>query len=308
MKAERESYLIMGLGELGNAVINGLAARDPHCVMTVLLRPETFSSPSPERKKAFQRLQARGVDFVTADLATDAVDILAEVFAPFHTVIGCTGFASGVPIQYKLCQAVLKAAFARYVPWQFGVDYDVIGRGSAQELFDEQLDVRDLLRSQHTTEWVIISTGMFTSFLFEPALGVVDLERHIVHALGSLDTAITVTTAEDIGRLTAEILLAEPRASNMVVYTAGDTITYRHLVDVLEEIVGQKFQRKERSVASLKEALKQAPHDAMSKYRVVFAEDKGVAWDTKQTFNAQRSLEVTSVEQWARKNLKSLNE
>ena len=33
-------------------------------------------------------------------------------------------------------------------PGKFGVNYDVIGRGSAQDLFDEQLEVRDLLRSQ----------------------------------------------------------------------------------------------------------------------------------------------------------------
>jgi len=68
-----------------------------------------------------------------------------------------------------LARAVLDAGVRRYVPWQFGVDYDVIGRGSAQDLFDEQLDVRDALRSQSGTEWVIISTGMFTSFLFEPS-------------------------------------------------------------------------------------------------------------------------------------------
>ena len=52
---------------------------------------------------------------------------------------------------------VLEADVKRYFPWQFGVDYDVIGRGSAQDLFDEQLDVRDLLRSQNRMEWVIVS-------------------------------------------------------------------------------------------------------------------------------------------------------
>ena len=129
-----------------------------------------------------------------------------------------------------------------------------------------------------------------------------------MHALGSLDTPITVTTAEDIGRLTAEILLAEPKVCNTVVYTAGDTITYRQLADVLEGVVGQKFQREESSIARLAEALAQAPHDVMSKYKVVFAEGKGVAWEKKQTFNVQRGLNVTSVEQWARKNLKSSNE
>ena len=305
MNLVKKSNLILGLGELGDAVLRGLGERDPHCRATVLVRPGTLSSPSPEKETAFQQLRARGVSFVTANLATDSVGTLAEVFAPFTTVIGCTGFASGVPIQRKLCQAVLKAGVARYVPWQFGVDYDVIGRGSAQELFDEQLDVRDLLRSQNKTEWVIISTGMFTSFLFEPALGVVDLKNRVVHALGSLDTAITVTTAEDIGRLTAEILLAEPRIRNTVVYTAGDTITYRHLARVLEDVLKRQFKCDERGVTELQESLAQAPHDGMRKYRVVFAQGKGVSWDKEQTFNAQRGLAVTSVEQWMRKNLKS---
>lgn len=245
-----------------------------------------------------------GVRFVTADLAANSATTLAEVFAPFHTVIGCTGFASGTPIQRKLCEAILEAGVARYVPWQFGVDYDLIGRGSAQDLFDEQLDVRELLRAQDKTEWVIISTGMFTSFLFEPALGVVDLENNVVHALGSLDTAITVTTAEDIGRLTAEILFTKPRIASTVVYTAGDTITYRQLADILEVTLGRQFKREEWSVAELQEALAQALHDALRKYRVIFAQGKGVSWDTKQTFNSQRGLNVTSVEQWARRNLK----
>ena len=211
MKTFVNAYLILGLGELGDAVLRGLTERDPGCGITVLVRPETFSSPSPEKKITLERLQALGVRFVTADLAVDSAAKLAEVFTPFHTVIGCTGFAAGTPIQRKLCETILEAGVARYVPWQFGVDYDLINRGSAQELFDEQLDVRDLLRAQDRTEWVIISTGMFTSFLFEPALGVVNLKSDVVYALGSLDTAITVTTAEDIGRLTAEVLISEPK-------------------------------------------------------------------------------------------------
>ena len=56
----------------------------------------------------------------------------------------------------------------------------------------------------------IVSTGMFTSFLFEPGFGVVGLARNTVHALGSWNAAVTATTSEDIGMLAAEILFAEP--------------------------------------------------------------------------------------------------
>lgn len=36
-------------------------------------------------------------------------------------------------------QAVLEAGVLSYFPWQFGVDYNAIGKGSSQELFDEML-------------------------------------------------------------------------------------------------------------------------------------------------------------------------
>jgi hypothetical protein len=64
--------------------------------------------------------------------------------------------------------------------------------------------VRDLVRSLDRMEWVIISTGMFTGFLFEPSFGVVDRAQNTVHALGSWATAVTVTTPKGNSALTAE--------------------------------------------------------------------------------------------------------
>ncbi|KPW13781.1 Isoflavone reductase [Pseudomonas amygdali pv. aesculi] len=190
-----------------------------------------------------------------------------------------------------------------HLPWQFGVDYDLIGRGSPQDLFDEQLDVREKLRAQQQTEWVIVSTGMFTSFLFEPAFGVVDLQGGRINALGSLDTAVTVTTAEDIGRLTAAIVMHEPRIVNQVVYTAGDTLTYAGLADLVERVTGRDIERHVWSVAQLQADLTEMPDDNLRKYRAVFAMGRGVAWDVARTYNAKSGLSVTSAEQWALANL-----
>ncbi len=81
--------------------------------------------------------------------------------------------------------------------------------------------MRELLRSQNKTEWVIISTGMFTSYLFAPEFGVVDIENSTVRALGSYDNAVTVTTPDDIGVLTAEIVFYEPTIANEIVFLAG---------------------------------------------------------------------------------------
>ena len=296
--------LVLGAGELGMAVVRTLVRRTAPAAIpvTVLLRPATIQSTDPVKQKDVAELRSLGVEIVPGDLSDQSGTALAAIFRRFDTVISCTGFVGGPGVQLKLARAALDAGVKRYFPWQFGVDYEVIGRGSAQDLFDEQLDVRDLLRSQVQTEWVIVSTGMFTSFLFEPAFGVVDLARNTVNALGGWDNAVTVTTAEDIGALTTEIVFSEPRIANQVVYIAGDTVTYRQLADTIDRLMDAEVLRSAWSVDELKRKLVQEPGDSLRKYRVVFAEGRGVAWDQRSTFNVQRGIAVSGLEEWMRSN------
>lgn len=300
------SILVLGAGELGMAVLRQVATRAaqrPHIAVSVLLRPAALASQDAAKQRDLAELRALGIRFVPGNLAADSPAALVALFRDFHTVIGCTGFVGGPGTQLKLARAVLEAGVARYFPWQFGFDYDVIGRGSAQDLFDEQLGVRALLRAQHRTEWVIVSTGLFTSFLLEPFFGVVDVAQGIVRALGSWDTAVTVTSAEDIGTLTAAILFAEPRVANRVVHVAGDTVTYGQVANVVEAVLGHPVQRECWSLPQLAQELAQQPTDALAKYRVVLAKGVGVAWEPAHTFNAQQEIKVTGLEEWARQHL-----
>ncbi len=301
------SILVLGAGELGMAVLRNLAkkvASFPGATLTVLQRPSTITSHTTEKQRDLETLRSLGIKFLPGDLVSASEAELSALFSNFDSVVGCTGFVAGRSIQLKLARSVLDAGVKRYIPWQFGVDYDVIGRGSSQDLFDEQLDVRDLLRSQNRTEWIIVSTGMFTSFLFEPSFGVVDLSENIVRCLGSWETAVTVTTPEDIGALTAEILFAEPRIADQVVYTAGDTVSYARLADIVDSVLGRKMRRADWSLPTLKGELAADPANPLKKYRVVFGEGRGVSWGLDRTFNGQRGIEVMDVEQWARANLR----
>ena len=288
--------LVIGAGELGLAVISGLLEQNPENArsISVLLRP-----PADEvGGEVARQWEERGLRIVHGDLAADTVDGLAAIFARFDTVICCTGFVGGPGTQAKITTAVLQAGVKRYVPWQFGVDYDVVGRGSGQPVFDEQLDVRDMLRGQSATRWIIVSTGMFTSFLFEPAFGLVDLERGRVHALGSWDNRLTVTTSDDIGRLTAAILAHEPAIRNEVVYVAGDTFSYTRLADIVERHLGRDVERVLWDMDRLRSEAAAHPNDGMRKYRLAFARDTGVAWDKDQTFNATQFIDVIDVPAW----------
>lgn len=307
--APGERILVLGAGELGMPMLRALsrnAYRDGNTTVSVMLRPATtLGSEDAAKRRDIAEIHDLGVSVHPGDVVHQSIAELAAIFARFDTVISCVGFTAGTGTQMKLTHAVLDAGVKRYVPWQFGVDYDVIGRGSPQTLFDEQLDVRDLLRSQHRTEWIIVSTGMFTSFLFEPAFGVVDLPRRTLHGLGSWDNAVTVTTPDDIGALTARIMCATPAIANQVVHLAGDTVTYRRLADLVDDMLAIKVDRVLWTVPALLDELARAPDDPMKKYRVVFAQGNGVAWDVHGTFNGERGIATTTVEQWARANLNS---
>ncbi|UVM29934.1 aromatic alcohol reductase [Pseudomonas sp. B21-021] len=303
-----QSILVLGAGELGLPVLRNLAQvakRAPGSTVSVLLRASTISTQVPEKKAEIDELRSLGIQMVAADLVSDSIDQLAEVFARFDTVIGCAGMVAGRETPMKLATAALKAGVKRYFPWQFGVDFEVIGRGSPQDLFDAQLDVRELLRAQDKTEWVIISTGMFTSFLFEPVFEVVDFENDTVNALGSLDNSVTLTTPQDIGRLTAEIVFFEPRFRNQIVYLSGDTVTYGQMASILERVLERPFKRNVWTVEHLIQELEKDPTHHIKKYRAVFAQGRGVAWPKAGTFNEQQSILVTNAEQWVRENLVS---
>jgi hypothetical protein len=301
--------LVIGAGELGTQVLHFLASHPNRkdTEISVLLRPSSITSTDPTKLSELATLRNNSISLVPGDIASATESDLSTIFKAYDTIISCTGFAAGPGTQIKLARAVLSAGVTRYIPWQFGVNYDIIGRGSAQELFDEQLDVRDLLRGQEKTKWVIISTGMFTSFLFEPWFGVVDFENSTVVALGALENRVTVTGVEDIGRFTAEIVLgsrSEEGFANGPVYVAGDTISYGELADLVERVTGRKFERKVRTVQAASEDLKKKPGNVLYKYQVVFGEGRGVAWDIEGTWNVKVGMRGVTAEEWARKSLK----
>ncbi|KAL8718390.1 MAG: hypothetical protein Q9225_004465 [Loekoesia sp. 1 TL-2023] len=300
------SILILGAGELGLPIIHSLSRLSSTLplpfrpTLTVLLRPSTISSPSPSKSNELTSLCALGTTFLAADISTSTVTELASHFKNYDIIISCTGFSGGAGTQLKLAQAVLEAGVKHYYPWQFGVDYDIIGPDAAGGLFREQCEVRQLLRAQEATKWTIVSTGMFTSFLFEAFFGVVDRadgvagKEIVVRALGSWENKVTVTTPEDIGRVVAELVLRDEKTG--VVFTAGDTVSYQQVADLVEQKIGnKKVQRELWDLEYLRSELGQDPENAIKKYRVVFAEGKGVSWEKEVTVNQLRSIQTVDV-------------
>ncbi|KAI0892850.1 NAD(P)-binding protein [Annulohypoxylon nitens] len=301
------SILILGAGELGTSVLEALAAHPKRgsVKIAVLLRKSTIETQDPEKRKQNAYLESLGASLEPGDLANDDIAQLAGTFKRFHTVVSCSGFGLPAGTQVKLTRAALEAGVKRYVPWQWGIDYDVVGAGSAQDLFDEQLGVRTLLRGQQETEWVIVSTGLFMSFLFKSEFGVVDLKGRKLRALGSWEGRLSVTTARDIGRVAAEVVLDPREGERGVVYVAGDTVSYRQVAQLVKKRFGGEWAEEVWDEEFLKGKLRERPDDGMLKYTNVWAVGKGVAWDIESTVNKKRGIEMQGLESYL-KNMPDL--
>ncbi|KAI0866866.1 hypothetical protein F4860DRAFT_455336 [Xylaria cubensis] len=298
-----QRILVVGAGELGTAMLEGLA-RHPALAstpsITVLLRSSTINSVDADKRRANEYLRSLGASLTTGDIILDSEEHLASIFADYDTVIVCSGFGFPPGTQLRLTKAALRARVKRFFPWQWGIDYDVVGPGSAQDLFDEQLEVRKLLRSQSEVDWVIVSTGLFVSFIFVPEFGPVDLQARTLRALGSWDTRLSVTTPRDIGRVAAEIVYNPQDIHRKVVYAAGDTVSYGDVKNLVEKRFGGQWKRELWDMPTLRQRLEANPDDNWVKYQNVFGAGIGVAWDMADTVNAQRGMEMQTVEDYLR--------
>ncbi|KKZ60325.1 hypothetical protein EMCG_04939 [[Emmonsia] crescens] len=306
------NILLIGAGELGNAVLHSLfqhpARASNKTSISILLRATSISNPKPELS-ALLHSPNNPIHLIPGDIASDSHETLSSIFRPYDLIISCAGFVAGPGTQLKITRAVLAADVAFYIPWQFGVDYDAIGHGSVHDLFDEQLDVRGLLRAQQKTKWTVVSTGMFTSFLFDAGFGVVDLtgENAKVQALGGWENRVTVTAPADIGKLTAEIVFSEDGSllgANAPVFIGGDTVSYGQVAELVEKVTGKKVERSVLTVQQVLERLEKEPGNSLLKYYAIFGSGKGVAWDLEGTWNFRKGIHALTAEEWAWENLK----
>jgi hypothetical protein len=163
--------------------------------------------------------------------------------------------------------------------------------------------VRALLRAQAGVPWTLVSTGLFTSFLFAPAFGVVERtggRAVAVHALGNWDNALTLTAAEDTARITAALLL-DGAAPDGVVHVAGDTRTFADVARVLEAR-GWAVSRALRSVPALEADLARDPANGGLRYQLVWARGVGVSWAVAESWNGRRGIVGQTLEEWVDRN------
>jgi NmrA-like family len=263
----------------------------------------TLASRTPD--KHLDHLPAHHhVAGLVLDVSSLSLSELATTFAPYTTVIGCTGMGCPAGTQLKIARAALEAKVPRYFPWQFGVDYDQLRQGGSwQDLFLEQIEVRDLLRTQERTKWVIVSNGIFADFLVDPSspFGVVQEDgpdRWVVRALGGWANRVTATKVADIAKAVEALVYEEPDTEG-VVFIAGQTVSYEEVADAIEALVSKGQVRRENwSLDSLVKALEADPENGIKKYRTAFAVGTGMSWDQESTWNRRKGVAFAGLREW----------
>ncbi|KAJ6787509.1 hypothetical protein PWT90_02272 [Aphanocladium album] len=281
-----DKVLVLGAGELGLAVLQALAQHPKRrsTRLAVMLRQGTLESTDKDKVNKIDHMKGLGIAFEACDVSSASIDDLAAIFGKYDVVISCTGMELPSGTQTKLAHAAVQGR---------------IGEGSSQNLFDEQLSVRRLLREQSNMEWVIVSTGLFMSFLFLADFGVVDLDRRVVRGLGSWENCITLTTPEDIGRVTADVILDPRGIKNQVVFVAGDTLSYEGVGELMDKHYGETFKKELWDLNILAQQLREDPN-VMVKYRETFAHGIGVAWGVEETINYERGIRMTDAKAYLR--------
>jgi DNA-binding transcriptional regulator/RsmH inhibitor MraZ len=312
------SILLLGAGELGSAILTSLLAHPLYNgttkthPITLSLRPSTLSNPPPHRLGELASYRAASIALLGLDTETASVAELSAAFAGFETVIHAGGMYARAGTQRRVTEAVLEAGVKRYMPWQHGVDYDVLGPEAGGGLFAEQCGVRTLLRSQDATAWVVVGCGVFVSFLFEDFWGVVSRAdsggRLRVRALGSWDDGITATSVRDIGRTVAALVLEEEQEAQWreghKVFIAGETLSYAQLADLVEKVSGEEVMRELWDQERFQQGMREEPEQKLWKYRAVFGGGEGVSWSEEGTWSHERGMKMTSIEDWMRENWK----
>ena len=305
-----QSILLLGAGELGTAIADALATHPKRngASITVSMRPCSISNPSSSKTAEIAHLRAIHVEAMPLDLEGSSTSDLVKVFSRFGTIVGCMGFTTPFELQNKLSQAVVDSKVPRFIPWQFGVDYDIVGPDAGNGQFRQLVEARKPLRAQNTTKVVIITTGIFMSML--PVLGAIEVGGNgpAVHAYGNWQNRLTATTVEDIGRCTAEIILDgeeywnRPGPNGQVVRLAGDTLTAEKLADTLEEATGKKVRRELWSKDVLQNNMYNEPENMLHRLKVIWADNRGLAWDKETSFNGQRNIPMRTAKAWAETN------
>ncbi|KAF7342394.1 Glycoside hydrolase [Mycena venus] len=267
----KQRVLILGAtGQTGDSILQGLLKDTDSFEVEALVRPA--SAEKPEVKK----IAEMGVKIHVVDIG-GPLEELVNILTGIDVFISAID-AMGQLAQLQLVTAAKKAGVKRFVPCAF---ITVAPPGGVMALRDSKEEVYQEIWKQFLP-YTIIDVGYWHQISF-PTLpsGRVDyasviIPRVEIHAGGTAPTMLT--DLRDIGTFVT-LIIKDPRTLNKFVCTYSDALSENEIFAMMEELSGEKIERKHISaediIASRVSALaasKAEPENLMTQGRKFIAE------------------------------------
>ncbi|KUL87443.1 hypothetical protein ZTR_04767 [Talaromyces verruculosus] len=263
--------LVGGGGSLGSVLLKTLLS-EPSFKVSVLTRQ------SSKARSSFPS-NATVIDIDDSY----PVDALVKAFQGQDAVVNAiTSFS--VADQLKFIDAAIIAGVKRYVPSEFGLDNNNKAARDLSPVFRDKGLVQDYLRSKESTglTWTAIACGMWIgwyayisslSLLFvckSPPMLIYTPQRSLRHNFLGFDYAartmtytddgegyLSTTTLDSTALALNRILLSPGTTANQIVFLSDFATTQKDMVETIERLTGEKWQRKSINTAETIPALKE---------------------------------------------------
>ncbi|KAL0263710.1 hypothetical protein SLS55_002691 [Diplodia seriata] len=235
--AKQRVLLLGATGNTGESILNGLLEHGGYEVQ-ILVRPS--SAEKPEVKK----IAERGVKVVIADI-NGPVEELVSIQKGVDVTISAIDARSQLA-QMNLATAAKKAGVKRFVPCAWTT---VAPAGGVMLLRDDKEEVYNHIKRLYLP-YTIIDVGFWHQISFASVLPsrrfdyATIMPQSTIHGDGEQPNIIG--DLRDLGRWTARIVEDE-RTLNKYVFTCSDVLSENQIYSIVEEVTGEKPERKQIS-------------------------------------------------------------
>ncbi|KAF7342395.1 Glycoside hydrolase [Mycena venus] len=240
----KQKVLILGAtGHTGESILQGLL-KDTESFQEV----EALVRPASAEKPEVKKIAEMGVKIHVVDIG-GPLDELVNVLTGIDVLISAID-PMGQLAELKLVTAAKKAGVKRFVPCAF---ITVAPPGGVMTLRDNKEEVYQEIWKQFLP-YTVIDVGYWHQLSF-PTLpsGRVDyasafIPKVEIHAGGTAPTMLT--DLRDIGNFVA-LIIKDPRTLNKFVCTYSDALSENEIFAMMEELSGEKIERKHISAEDI---------------------------------------------------------
>ncbi|KAM0202652.1 hypothetical protein ACHAPA_009392 [Fusarium lateritium] len=248
-------------GQNGTSIVDGLlSSTETKFNITALVRSSSLKKPN------VADMRERGVNIMSFDLADSEDNVTAQLKGIDVLIVYC------LLDEVALANAAKKAGVKRYIPCFYA---SVMPRG-VQTLRDNKETIMDHIQRLHLPFTVIDVGWWYQISLPRLSSGRIDRNLFLYNTAigGNGEVPCARTDSRDVGVYVARII-ADPRTLNQKVFAYTDLRTQHQLYDTVEEISGEKVERKYRTTDEIDNAIartKDDPYKMMDYYQFTYQE------------------------------------